>query len=121
MKLQKAEPVKHYHGLVQVARCSLRPSADNDAYMALALNNAQGELSPLEIGLHALGSELNGSEYARQIGVPQGTMKDRICAARVAQEISRYPLNDFLDRWQSLSAIHAAPQWLWRPFGRRAR
>jgi hypothetical protein len=37
--------------------------------LALALNNAQGELSPLEVGLHALGSELTGRDYAKQVGI----------------------------------------------------
>jgi hypothetical protein len=34
--------------------------SDEDAYMALVLNNAQGELTPLEIGLHALGAINDG-------------------------------------------------------------
>lgn len=39
--------------------------------MAPALNNAQGELSPLEIGLHALGSRLTNREYAKNSVYPR--------------------------------------------------
>ena len=35
--------------------CWVREMSDEDAYMALALNNAQGELHALECGMHALG------------------------------------------------------------------
>jgi hypothetical protein len=83
-----------------------RESAD-DAYMALVLNNAQGELTPLEIGVHALGSGLNGSEYARRTNMPQRTMADRINAARVFQEVSECSLTI---GWLHLSAIYPAPQ-----------
>ena len=40
--------------------CWVREMSDEDAYMALALNNAQGELSELEVGLHALGAVETG-------------------------------------------------------------
>jgi hypothetical protein len=66
--------------------------SDEDAYMALALCNAQGELHPLEEGLHALGSGLSGSEYARRTGTAQRNIADRICAATAA-EISAYPFD----------------------------
>jgi hypothetical protein len=35
---------------------------------ALALCNAQGELHPLEVGLHALGSGLTVRAYAERLG-----------------------------------------------------
>lgn len=34
--------------------CWVRHMDDDEAYMQLALGNVQGELSPLEIGMHAL-------------------------------------------------------------------
>jgi hypothetical protein len=36
--------------------------SDEDAYMALALNNAQGELHALEVGMHALSYVENGGK-----------------------------------------------------------
>ena len=45
--------------------------SDEDAYMALALNNAQGELNQLEIGWHALGFIKSGGTvrtYADALG-----------------------------------------------------
>jgi hypothetical protein len=63
--------------------CWIREMSDADAYMALALNNAQGELSPLEIGLHALGSGLSQRAYAEQVGMAQTTLVHRWQAAEV--------------------------------------
>lgn len=34
--------------------CWVRDMGDDEAYMALVTSNSQGELSPLEIGMHAL-------------------------------------------------------------------
>jgi hypothetical protein len=61
--------------------------SDEDAYMALALNNAQGELNELEVGLHALGAVESGiaksvNAYAHTIGTPQRTIANRVEAAR---------------------------------------
>src|SRR2546430_15281632 len=63
--------------------------------------------------MHALGSGLSGSEYARQIGKPQPTMAARINAAAVAQKVNRYQLTELSYYWQALNAIHPAPAWLW--------
>jgi hypothetical protein len=82
--------------------------------MALALNNAQGELSPLEVGLHALHSGKKVAAYAREVGMPDQTLRDRVKAAEV-YEIT--DIRDFdPDCWQSLAAIHAVGEksrWLW--------
>lgn len=61
-------------------------------------------LHQLEVGMHAPNSGLSGSEYARRVGIPQGALKDQICAARVAGSISGHPLN----KTSQLTAIHAA-------------
>jgi len=60
------------------------------AYMALVINNAQGELSPLEYGAHALGLENRRgkkgggmAEYAEAIGRDAGT----VTRARQAAEV----------------------------------
>ena len=39
---------------IEVAPCWVVDMDDDEAYMALATSNNQGELAPLEIGLHAL-------------------------------------------------------------------
>jgi hypothetical protein len=50
---------------------------DDDAYMALVLNNAQGELTPLEIGVHAVGSKMAYRDYAAKINMKHDTLRDR--------------------------------------------
>jgi hypothetical protein len=60
-----------------------------DAYMALALCNAQGELHPLEEGLHALGSGLSKAEYATKVGKGETTIQDRRQAAAIANSCGR--------------------------------
>jgi hypothetical protein len=62
----------------------VRHAGCQDAYVAVALNNAQGELHPLEIGWHALGFiEAGGTacDYAKQLKVPETTLADRVQAA----------------------------------------
>lgn len=64
-------------GLAEVP-CWVRQMDDDEAFMQLVLSNAQGELSPLEIGIHALkavplskggrGQTGGLSEYAEKIG-----------------------------------------------------
>ena len=86
--------------------------SDADAYMALALNNAQGELHPLEVGMHALNSGLTGRDYAKASGMHEASLSERVRAARVAEAVMDVH-NDMTRQWQHLSAIHAAPRWLW--------
>jgi hypothetical protein len=93
--------------------CWVRVMDDEAAYMALLLCNTQSELHPLEEGMHALHSPLSGSAYARMAGVPQGTLKTKIAAARVAASVSSYELTQLQDVWRALDAIHPAPAWLW--------
>jgi hypothetical protein len=77
--------------------------------MALALCNAQGELTPLEIGLHAIGSGLTQRAYADKINMVHGALVDRWNAAKVGQSCRHMPT----ERWRHLAEIHAAPRWLW--------
>jgi hypothetical protein len=83
---------------------------DVTAYMALALNNAQGELSPLEVGLHALHSGLSQTEYGKQMGLSQDSISLRMRAAKVA-DTTRVVNGDL---WRHLAEIKSAPEWLWR-------
>lgn len=105
-------------GLAEVP-CWIREMSDEDAYMALALNNAQGELHPLERGLHALGVVEKGKHgksidaYARRVGREKEarSIAREIEAAEVAAEIGASA--DFADNWSALSELHTAPRWLW--------
>lgn len=92
--------------------------------MALVTSNSQGELSPLEIGLHALhcvalskggrGKAGGLSEYAAKVG----KAKQNIASYRNAAEVAGNCHNDMTvlhDKTQHLSAIHALPQEAWQP------
>jgi DNA modification methylase len=93
---------------------------DDTAYMALATSNNQGELAPLEIGLHALecvgkdakrgrGRKGGISGYARSIGKDPGNVTRYRDGAEVFRAIEK-SCNDtrlLRDRAQHLHAIHA--------------
>lgn len=81
--------------------------------MALVLANTQGELHPLEEGLHALGSGLDVKAYAAAIGKARTTLQDRVKAARVFQAVTDIRHDAIKDRWPHLAELHAAPAWLW--------
>lgn len=120
--------------------CWVREMSDEDAYMALVLNNAQGELTPLEIGLHALGvlkSETNKEgmtirDYAEKVGMAVTTLAYRVEAAAVCSHVGTAwsaafegtpeAQMDALDglhgefgnqHFRHFAEIHAAPKWLW--------
>jgi protein gp37 len=114
------------------APCWVRELSDEDAYMALVLNNAQGELSPLEIGLHQLGSGMTVRDYAAKIGINEDTLGTRVQAARVVGHVADSwsgtydgppeAQMDALDglyggfgnaHYRHFAEIHAAPKWLW--------
>ena len=98
-------------GIKQVP-CWVHEMSDQDAYMALALCNAQGELHPLEVGLHALRSGLQPTAYAKQTGQSRRHTQTRVYAARVATK-SGHDIVVLRDAWSQLAEIHAAPTWLW--------
>jgi ParB/Sulfiredoxin domain len=95
--------------------CWVREMSDQDAYMALALCNAQGELHPLEIGLHALRSGLPLLQYAKRAGI-SGDNERRYLAMKLnaAQVATAVGTHVPTDRWRHLAEIHAAPEWLWQ-------
>jgi ParB/RepB/Spo0J family partition protein len=107
-------------GLAEVP-CWVKDMTDEEAYMALVLDNRHGELSPLEIGLHALevvgrgkpgrGRKGGLSAYADQMGKTQQYLSQLVQAAEVAKSTSQ--LVDLHDRTQHLYAIHALPAALW--------
>jgi len=100
-------------GLEEVP-CWVVEMDEDEAYMALATSNNQGELAPLEIGLHALecvgkakagrGKKGGLSDYARKIGKSSQYLTQLVAAAEVAKSVSQ--LTDLLSKAQHLYAIH---------------
>ncbi len=93
---------------------------------SLAASNSQGELSTLEIGLHALhcvslsaggrGKKGGLSEYAVLVGRSAGFITQIVNAARVADALKPFSQLDGLEaKTQHLSAIHALPEEAWQP------
>lgn len=91
--------------------------------MQLALCNAQGELHPLERGMHALGFVEGGGKvraYADALG--QRSAEDNISLMLKAAKVVRHVSDDehgaalfrMRDNWCALSELHSAPRWLWR-------
>jgi N6-adenosine-specific RNA methylase IME4/ParB-like chromosome segregation protein Spo0J len=97
--------------------------SEDEAYMVLATANAQGELSPLEIGMHALhyvekstggrGKKGGLSEYAEKIGRTKQAVSLNKDAAEVASKLS-IQLDGLLDKAAHLAAIHKLPDGLWQ-------
>jgi len=102
----------------------VRDMDDDEAHMALALDNEHGEWSPLFYGLHALdhvelakgGAGRKGGlrEYARRIGRDPSRVSRWIQAAMVAKTVAL--TQQFSDKCDHLSAIHSAPEPLWPAF-----
>jgi protein gp37/ParB-like chromosome segregation protein Spo0J len=92
--------------------CWVREMLDADAYMALALNNAQGELHPLEVGMHALKSGIGVREYAERMGQSKTAIGVKRAAASVADACPDIG-TEAMGYWSHLAEIHAAPKWLW--------
>jgi ParB-like chromosome segregation protein Spo0J len=102
----------------------VEPMDDDAALMELVLSNRQGELSPLEIGMHVLkavpletggrGKEGGLSEYAKAIGKSNGYLTQVRQAAEVLEACKPFSqLNGLLDKAQHLAAIHALPRERW--------
>jgi site-specific DNA-methyltransferase (adenine-specific) len=108
-------------GLAEVP-CWVRDMDDDAAYMALVTSNSQGELSPLEIGMHALhcvalaeggrGKKGGLSAYAELVGRDNSTISKLVKAATVAENTGNIS-NVFHDKVFHLSAIHALPTSCW--------
>jgi hypothetical protein len=81
--------------------------------MELVRCNTQGELHPLEEGLHALGSGMTQRDYAEQTGKAPSDVARKQQAAKVLRACSHVGASEVRDRWRCLAEIHAAPSWLW--------
>ena len=111
---------------IESVPCWVRELDDESAYMALVTSNSQGELSPLEIGLHALhcvslssggrGKTGGLSEYAAKVGKSGGFITQIVQAARVAEAVKPFTqVKGLEDKTKHLSAIHALPKEAWQP------
>jgi ParB family chromosome partitioning protein len=97
--------------------CWRRDLDDHQAYMLLRTSNAQGELSALENGRHALRSGMEIKAYAARIGRPHQTVYDEVYAAEVAEAIP-HMRNELANvAYKTLGAIRVAPRWLWPALG----
>jgi len=91
--------------------CWVREMDDATAYMELVRANAQGELSALERGIHALNSKMGVREYAASIGTSPTSVTFQRHAAEVFTHVNND--GDFTEKTRQLHEIHAAPSWLW--------
>ena len=101
-------------GLTQIPAW-VREMDDASAFMQLVLANAQGELSPLERGLHALAATESGQkirEYALQVGRSKSMVQVEVSAARVALS-TQVDKSQLVGSAKHLAEIHAAPQHCW--------
>ena len=105
-------------GLTEVP-CWVRELSDEDAYMQLALCNAQGELHPIERGMHALGfvdksmPGRSAKAYAERAGREKEirNVLREIDAADVLLTVGASA--NFAGSWSPLAELHSAPRWLW--------
>jgi hypothetical protein len=96
---------------------------DRAAFMELALSNTQGELSPLEIGIHALkavpkeqGKKGGGlKSYAERIGKSKSYVTELVNAAEVVELVRpAEQVSKLIDKAKHLTAIHGLPRECWR-------
>jgi DNA modification methylase len=122
----------HRHAAAVKARlkevpCWVVNMDDDEAYMALATSNNQGELAQLEYGLHAVeippkkgGKGNKGSEridYAGSIGKSKSYVSQAVGAAKVANAVKEFTqVNTLIDKAKHLYAIHSAEPSLWPIF-----
>ncbi len=95
----------------------VRKMNDDAAYKALTTSNAQGELSALERGMHALHSGLESKKSAEITGRKQQTASDEMRAGRVAEasqsDVGLRPTKVF----SHLVEVHPAVKWFWPALG----
>jgi ParB/RepB/Spo0J family partition protein len=103
--------------------CWVRDMDDDAVYMALVTSNTQGELTPLEIGLHALecvekaqGKRGGGlEEYARALGKSRPAISQFRAAAEVYSELRKLTNEVALlaNKATHLFELHSAPRETW--------
>lgn len=115
--------------------CWVREMDDDRAEMELVLANNQGELSPLEYGLHALhcvpdtskggrGKKDGLSEYSVAVNRQRTQLIEwrkaafvfetiKTCQIETCQNSDRFSADKFIDKHAHLAAIHTAPSESW--------
>jgi len=81
--------------------------------LALVTSNSQGELSPLERGIHHRSSSMGVREYARLTGRSHVSVLQESKAAEVVSQLTT-SLAHLEAKTQHLSAIHALPEPCWQ-------
>lgn len=117
----RAEAAKRA-GLAEIPAWT-RDMDDDEAFMQLVLGNTQGELSPLEIGMHALAAKRWSSEdrslksYADRIGMTGAYLGQLRNAADVISKIRNtkleFSVSDLGDKAKHLYEISRAPREVW--------
>lgn len=108
----------------KILPCWVKELDDEAAFMELVLANNQGELSPLEYGMHVLkyvelseggrGKKGGLSEYARVVGKSDNTLRPYRDAANVVKVLNFTDVRGVLDKANHLAAIHKAPEAEWQ-------
>lgn len=105
--------------------CWVEELSDEEAFMQLATSNNQGELDPLEIGIHAFqavplstggrGSKGSGlKEYAERIGQKLPNVSVYRSAGEVVKRLSQdNSLRDLMGKAKHLGAVHKLPCESW--------
>lgn len=101
----------------------VRDMDDDEAFMQLVLGNTQGELSPLEIGMHALkavplaeggrGKKGGLSEYAERVGWDKSYVSLLRSAAQVADTVDSGQRYQVMSLAKHLYEISKAPRESW--------
>lgn len=90
----------------------VRDMDDDEAFMQLVLSNTQGELSPLEIGMHALTWLGEQKDYAERTGYGKSYISQLRSGAEVARVYSS-KLADLDDKAKHLYEVSKAPREVW--------
>ena len=103
--------------------CWVKDLDDDEAFMQLVLANTQGELSPIEIGMHALkavalaeggrGKHGGLSEYADRIGWTKAYVGQLRSAAEVAETVNSSIRFDLSEKAKHLYEISRSPRQAW--------
>lgn len=104
--------------------CWVEDMDDDAAFMALVTSNAQGELDPLEIGIHAFEAVPlskggrgnkggNQDSYAKLIGKAKSTVSELRSAGEVIVNCS-VDRTVYIGKAQHLAAIHKLPREVWQ-------
>jgi len=110
----------------KILPCWVKELDDEAAFMELVLANNQGELSPLEYGMHVLkyvekscvgagrGNKGGLSEYARVIGKTHQYVTQFSQAAKIATQVAILDITSLLTKTKHLSVVHKSPERHWQ-------